>query len=70
MTDAVAFASRAFLGRRKGVLPQSAMLRWGPPVVSPSTAKVALLHLHQLLFARLVTHLEVLQPTDQVRQEG
>ena len=42
----------------------------GPPVVSPSTAKVALLHLHQLLFARLVTHLEVLQPTDKVRQEG
>ena len=27
----------------------------GPPVVSPSTAKVALLHLHQLLFAGLVT---------------
>ena len=46
------------------------VLHGGPTSVSPSTALVALLHLHQLLFARLVTHLEVLQPTDKVRQEG
>ena len=31
------------------------VLHGGPTSVSPSTASVALLHLHQLLFARLVT---------------
>ena len=55
MTDAVAFAPRAFLWGRRGVQPQSAMLHGGPTGVSLSTASVALLHLHQLLFAGLVT---------------
>ena len=55
LTDAVAFAPRAFLWGRRGVQPQSVMLHSGPTGVSPSTTKVALLHLHQLLFAWLVT---------------
>ena len=55
LTDAVAFAPRAFLWGRRGVQPQSVMLHSGPTGVSPSTTKVALLHLHQVLFAGLVT---------------
>ena len=43
LTDAVAFAPRAFLWGRRGVQPQSVMLPGGPTSVSPSTALVALL---------------------------